>query len=396
MVQLDGDTLVSSWSDDSTLAVALPQRPSGQYEVSVTLLADGRVGTDYVQVVGLRGARVADDLSLGGMIRWGAFEVLALAPRADGPVAINVHTGATRSFTGVPGLPHNFYLDAPGPSYEQGTAVISVEGYLPHAAWRLEPGPPSPARAVGCHPPPKVLYEIVEVAPGRCLGVWPDTNRSPDPAVGYVWTDGRSAPLSAIPYGFHPLLTFRFSPGGSRIIPVGWASGQPAPPDLNQWPVFDPTPQVTYFLAAKTVTGAAFSRDGDTLVVVAADSAGDFSYTDWSVRLYGSDDGRELARAATPDFVALHAVAVDPLVPRIYVLGNLRAADEAYALTVWSLPDLALVAWIEFPVRHFAKPGILVYGGSGGHIYYVALIGDWNSPLPGQTIRIYEFDLLYP
>ncbi|MDH3459319.1 MAG: hypothetical protein OER90_20950 [Gemmatimonadota bacterium] len=405
VVVIDNDTVTARWVDDSTVAVHLPQRPSGRYDVAATL-PDGSHGAASVQLVGLRRRYDAADLSLGRMIPWGAFEVLAFGGVTQAPVAIDVRTGDTRTFAGVSGSPRDWTLMSPGPSFEPGTAVLAADGHPPHAAWRLEAGPAAAIRTVGCHPDPvwpsyELAYEVVEVAPGRCLGVWPDSSQLVHGSGAQIWTDGRTTPLSAIPYmRFEAFVSFRFSPDRTRLVPVGPTSAHWTTPESRGWPVFNQDPDVAYFLRAKAVPGAAFSASGDTLVVAAADSIVDYRYIDWSVRLYAAADGREIARIMVPDAFEIQDVLVDPVFPRIYALGleaESRADDRAtYVFKVWSVPDLTLVASVETEPFFWDRPGVLTYGGSGGRIYYVANVGDWAGPWPGQSLEIFEFDLLYP
>jgi hypothetical protein len=383
-VLLGSDTLDHWCVDSVSLGVNLPHRVSGEYVIELEI-DDGRRANHPVQIVGLRRASYWTDEVLNSYPRavpWMPPSIVAYGVQSV--VMIDLPTG---SATEIPGLSYDpkahQLLNDPGPSYHPDRLVIDLPDDEPAPVSWIVRGTAAARDTVVCHPTEKLVYAAVELAQGRCLGIW----HSPDKGIdGSVWTDSTTSivgPECSLRYR-----TFRFSSAAGRAIPVG-----PTPYECGEdrrtdhWWVFDTTAALAYTLEGLVdVKGAAFSPDGDTLYVAAMDTA-----DQWSVGVFGARNGTPIESLVVPGVRYLIDVLPDPVLPYLYVSSVDTDSRQRIGLHVYDRDSLDPVAYVvDLAGRACCvDQGWLVSGGGWGLFLVGSLGTNDNAP-------IWQYDLLGP
>lgn len=269
----------------------------------------------------------------------------------------------------VPALANRVKMHAPGLSYRPNHFIFDVSpaGTAAATVWRADPWTlvdslPCGVAAGG--------YTAVELSATTCLSFrWGALVRN--------GTDTLLPPHTQMASG-----EFRLSPGGKWVVLRTELYGRVFGP--MRWPVIDQTGTVAYTIdTLYKVTGAAFSRYGDTLFVTAGvedEAAPFFVGARFSLVLLETATGRVLASRAFGVDQMLQDVILDPVRPYLYV-GHIRPEPGPYHeqwrqyLTVLDRRTLEIVADIPAAADRSPVDASLVYQGSAGQVSVVGWCG---------------------
>lgn len=257
-------------------------------------------------------------------------------------------------------------MTVPGPSYRANHLVFdfSAEGSSDVRVWRLTPTL-EPVTTLPCGWDPGIggyHYTAAEVSPGTCLVIRHDE----------VWRNGTQRLIGDPAF---ERAQFRIGPDGNRTVLLTRPLFIEVP--LESWPVFDASGQIAYTTTRyDAIRGAAFSRDGARLWVVARDRAGD-----WVLDELDASTGDVVRTLDFPDADLLLDVLLHPLDGRLYVASR----DEGRALRPPTLHvidpgTLELARSVPAPgvassFASIAFGGVLAAGGSAGRVHVLGRAG---------------------
>lgn len=272
----------------------------------------------------------------------------------------------------------NIKIDAPGPSYRTNHFVFHLSPFNVAArpkVWDLNP----PIHVVDSIPcvDPRGFYAAADLPGGICL------LRSQNGALVRNGVDTLVPPQPAF---FRA--QFRMAAGGRRtVVTTSLSFRESFGLDQMIWPVFDQAGNVAYTIDSLFhVTGASFSRYGDTLyaTVSVRDTLASNDYLGrFSVVMLETATGRTLAVKSLATERVLQDVLVDPIRPFVYVAGMQSDAyvppgaffSQRQYLTVLDRRTLEIVADIPAAEAWFVGDATLVYGGSSGRVHVLAWCG---------------------
>ncbi len=392
-VALGGDTLDSWRMDQTTIAAWVPAgrmgyrtgRATGTYAVHVVVDGNPLVERDMT-LIGIRDAGQSDywpydeapiPYPWGLPLQRGAGTIVTLARddlRRVGAAVLDLNNRTTRMLGDWRAARGWTELEGVGASYDPNRIVLdSSEAGTWAASYRMGQTLDG-ERRLHCAPVGYFyFYMAAEVASGQCLA-WIGGGTDP----GY-WGNGQTL-LQRTPELLYTgtLPVFRMSPGGSRTVAeFAYCNDRVR----GGWPVFDATPAVVYRLpGVGCVTGAAFSADGDTLFLVASDTADAWDDVSWMLQVRRAADGMVIRSAPIADASggnALRALLLDPMRPWLYVTGSEPAYGSSDdVLRVVHRESLEMLASV--PGIGWREPHSLVFGGSNGAVYvYSVHEGHW-------------------